>query len=615
MKINLKSIFGLLTIVIMTSLPALSQQVTGARDLPSFYNPGSTMTVLINLAVDETNPPGGLIVAETPPSGWAILSATPPYESATGGTYRWVFYGGEVIDRTITYTVNIPPTSGGQQTFSGKVEYLDPAGALVSEDISGDTTTISTPLPLLSVSPATLDFGTSTTFLPFTITNVGGADLVWQASVTQAWLTLTRTSGTLTSGQHEVVTANVNRTGLTSGTHTANINFTSNGGNSSVAVVLVVGSPSPVSNLQVLSSLAGVDLYWSNPAGYTGTIIFRKVGQPITGGPQNGSYYEVGESAGDALCIFKDVDGNTHYYDGSLTPGTTYYYQVYSFSDLNYSTPSSGSASPASVADFWLNVDPATGLDVISQAQGPVNGFGIDIPPGALQSPANLQLGSVSPDQAPAHSNLLQGFASIYLLLSDINLLPGQAITLRIPVYQQDLNAAGVRKLSELRVYHWPGPGNQWEELTVTSRQTLEIGDLKGFITVLWNNITGHDYFSLGSLVPQGSSGGGCFIATAAFGSSLASQISLLRLFRDEVLLKHRPGQAFVAWYYRHGPQAANYLNRHTCLKPLVRWLLYPVIGFAWLVLKGIFWPLVLLLSVGLLAMIILQKGKNYFLR
>ncbi|HOJ40344.1 MAG TPA: hypothetical protein PK644_07765, partial [bacterium] len=71
MKINLKSIFGLLTIVIMTSLPALSQQVTGARDLPSFYNPGSTMTVLINLAVDETNPPGGLIVAETPPSGWA----------------------------------------------------------------------------------------------------------------------------------------------------------------------------------------------------------------------------------------------------------------------------------------------------------------------------------------------------------------------------------------------------------------------------------------------------------------------------------------------------------------------------------------------------------------
>ncbi len=49
---------------------------------------------------------------------------------------------------------------------------------------------------------------------------------------------------------------------------------------------------------------------------------------------------------------------------------------------------------------------------------------------------------------------------------------------------------------------------------------------------------------------PPGGGGGStsnCFIATAAFGSPLASQVQLLRKVRDQDLLPHPAGQAFVA--------------------------------------------------------------------
>jgi hypothetical protein len=45
--------------------------------------------------------------------------------------------------------------------------------------------------------------------------------------------------------------------------------------------------------------------------------------------------------------------------------------------------------------------------------------------------------------------------------------------------------------------------------------------------------------------------GGGCFIATAAFGSYMEPKVKLLRDFRDEYLLDSTPGKWFVKQYYR----------------------------------------------------------------
>lgn len=82
-------------------------------------------------------------------------------------------------------------------------------------------------------------------------------------------------------------------------------------------------------------------------------------------------------------------------------------------------------------------------------------------------------------------------------------------------------------------------------------------------------------------------SGSSCFIATAAFGSPLAGQVDVLRQFRDRYLLTNAPGQKFVAWYYRNGPDAANFIKDKPLVKLAVRAALYPLIAFSMLIISG----------------------------
>src|SRR5262249_35441208 len=72
-----------------------------------------------------------------------------------------------------------------------------------------------------------------------------------------------------------------------------------------------------------------------------------------------------------------------------------------------------------------------------------------------------------------------------------------------------------------------------------------------------------------------------CFIATAAFGSPMSSEVGVLREFRDDVLLPHTAGRAAVAAYYRIGPALAGVIAESETLKALVRGGLAPMIWLA----------------------------------
>lgn len=72
-----------------------------------------------------------------------------------------------------------------------------------------------------------------------------------------------------------------------------------------------------------------------------------------------------------------------------------------------------------------------------------------------------------------------------------------------------------------------------------------------------------------------------CFVATAAYGTPLASEIGALRRVRDRYLSSEAPGRALVHAYYAVGPTLARFVAAHDTLRGLVRAALSPVVALA----------------------------------
>jgi len=76
--------------------------------------------------------------------------------------------------------------------------------------------------------------------------------------------------------------------------------------------------------------------------------------------------------------------------------------------------------------------------------------------------------------------------------------------------------------------------------------------------------------------------GGGCLIATAAFGSELAPQIQFLREIRDNTVLQTESGSTFMSgfnqFYYSFSPTIADYERENPAFKEAVKLTLTPLL-------------------------------------
>ncbi len=95
------------------------------------------------------------------------------------------------------------------------------------------------------------------------------------------------------------------------------------------------------------------------------------------------------------------------------------------------------------------------------------------------------------------------------------------------------------------------------------------------------------------------AAGGGCFIATAAYGSHMDRHVKILSKFRDRYLLTKSIGRSIIKGYYRFSPPVADYLDKHPFARALVRYALIPITGIAYISLY--INPLVLLFAFILL--------------
>ena len=85
-----------------------------------------------------------------------------------------------------------------------------------------------------------------------------------------------------------------------------------------------------------------------------------------------------------------------------------------------------------------------------------------------------------------------------------------------------------------------------------------------------------------GKCVAEQSGGGGCLIATAAFGSEMAPQVQFLRELRDNTVMSTESGTTFMTgfnqFYYSFSPYVADYERENPVFKEAVKVTLTPLL-------------------------------------
>jgi very-short-patch-repair endonuclease len=95
----------------------------------------------------------------------------------------------------------------------------------------------------------------------------------------------------------------------------------------------------------------------------------------------------------------------------------------------------------------------------------------------------------------------------------------------------------------------------------------------RGFIAI-------PEYTTTAAQTLQKKTGSNCFIATAAYGTPMAQEISTLRRFRDSKMEPNLIGRCLIALYYNTSPPLARAIAPSKIMRAFVRMNLKPIIRF-----------------------------------
>jgi hypothetical protein len=187
---------------------------------------------------------------------------------------------------------------------------------------------------------------------------------------------------------------------------------------------------------------------------------------------------------------------------------------------------------------------------------------------------------------APTDFNALDKYIDVYIP----DTTEVTEIEIRLYYTDAEVEAADVDEDS-LRLLWWNG--TLWVQFSPDTASGVNTDSIYGYSGYMWATITEDTTPSLANLQgtefgayegPSQVPSGGCFIATAAYGTDTAGELDILREFRDAVLLPNSLGARFVSLYYKTSPPLANFISQSAVLRTVVR------VGFVDPIVKIITW-------------------------
>jgi len=537
-----------------------------AKNSEGLSSPSNTISaqtghtvVPTNLQADDVSPTSILLT-------WSAPSQT--FGTITGYTIFKVFSSG--VQDTITDTSNTQTsytvtglTTDKEYTFVVKARYNTGTSSAVSNSVTATPTLDSEPPSKFTVSSPPISL-TATTISPIQIdlgwnypTNDGGTSITGYRidvkvgnanyiTLQQDTVSSTRTYSHLdltTDTQYSYKVYAINPVG------------TSGPSNEASTIPSTSSSPPqskekpgpPRSLIANAVSPTQINLSWQQPSDDGGTSI-------------TGYKVEVKEGTGSYKILSSNVGKNTQYTHIGVITGTNYQYKVYSINSIGTSTTSATASvipqpeekEPVSnIPDF---VDPKQGaqfyLDRYYDEIVYKEWFDTNFPDYTIEDAIELAIpGTFTEDESEKP----------ILSFIDTTLAPQYYIDRynNEPTYKEWFD----ENFPDYTIYEAVG----------VEEPELQIGTC-GPGTILVD----------GYCEAEKQSGGGCLIATAAYGSEISPQVQSLRELRDNSLLQTSSGKTFMnafnEFYYSFSPTIADWERQNPIFKEIVKITLTPLL-------------------------------------